>query len=155
MIYSSLRLDKKDWKPYPDSFLKGFEWLKNTDLSEKEPGCYAIEDDDIYALVQKIETVPAANKRPEAHKEYVDIQYIISGEEKMGFASDTQGLVPVDGNEENDIYFYKNVENENFVVCHGGDFCVFFPYDIHRPGCCVNEPSTVRKVVVKVRVNTI
>jgi len=155
MIYSSLCLDRKDWKPYPESILKAMDWLKNTDLSSKEPGCYAIEGDDIYALVQKIETRTVDGKKPESHKEYIDIQYIISGEEKMGYANDTQGLKPVDGNEENDIYFYEGVENENFVICRDGDFCIFFPYDIHRPGCCVSEPSTVRKVVVKVRVSTI
>lgn len=56
---------------------------------------------------------------------------------------------------ERDLIFYKNVENEGFIHAVPGCVSVFFPCDIHRPAVAVNEPMTVRKVVVKVKTTLI
>ena len=117
-----------------------------------EAGVYEIEGKDIYAQVFDAETKPAAEQRPEVHEKYVDVQFLASGKERLGFTCDT-GTYEVDERfDERDLIFYKAVESEGFIESRPGCVCVFFPEDVHRPACASGEPMTVRKVVVKVSV---
>ena len=43
------------------------------------------------------------------------------------------------------------MENESTLTMTPGSFAVFFPSDVHRPGCLLDQSATVRKVVIKVR----
>ena len=71
---------------------------------------------------------------------------------KLGFTPDT-GKYEVDERfDERDLIFYKSVENEGFIEATPGCYSIFFPADVHRPAVAVDEPMTVRKVVVKVSV---
>lgn len=115
-----------------------------------ECGTYPIRGNEIYALVQQLTTVPAEEKKPEKHKKYLDIQYLVTGEEKYGYKIDDGSDPVVSAKEEKDIYFYGELENENYLVMKPNEYCIFFPEDIHRPGCSVNDSISVRKVVVKI-----
>lgn len=116
-----------------------------------EPGVYEIQGKDMYAQVFDAETGSVEEKRPEVHEKYLDVQFLASGEERLGFTPDT-GKYEVDERfDERDLIFYKQVENEGFIEARPGCFCVFFPTDVHRPAVAAKEPMTVRKVVVKVR----
>ena len=52
---------------------------------------------------------------------------------------------------ERDLLFYTGVENESMLTMTPGSFAVFLPSDVHRPGVAIGAPTSVRKVVVKVR----
>lgn len=151
MVFSTVsNLD--DFSAYPLLIRKALTYLKETDFSELEPGKYEIDGDNIYALVQNNRTVPIKDKKPEIHKDYIDIQFIISGRECLGYAPLKAADQPEVSKPENDIYFMSsNLEDENFVIAGSGSFCIFYPYDIHRPGCIVDREEDVRKVVVKVK----
>jgi YhcH/YjgK/YiaL family protein len=113
-------------------------------------GRYEIEGDDIFALVQDQTTDKPENKRAESHRNYVDIQYLMSGEEKQGYAP----LLPgVKGEEPagKDNIFYGEVEGEQFVCLKPGDFTIYFTDDIHRPNCAVGESMGIHKAVIKIR----
>ena len=60
----------------------GLEWLEKTDLKNLEDGKYEIENETVYASVQTYITKDDA--KYEAHKKYIDIQYMINGAEKIG-----------------------------------------------------------------------
>ena len=152
MISSSIYSDAIDTGNYPEGIQKAIKYLKETDFSSVPVGRYDIDGDNIYALVQEAETVPVEKKRPESHKKYADVQFLVSGIEKYGFAPDTGNLEIADGNEANDIYFYSQCPNESFLIAEPGCYNVFFPGDIHRPGCAVSDSVKIKKVVVKVKV---
>lgn len=61
-------------------------FLKNSDLEHMEVGRYEIDGDDIYAMIQKQTTAAPENKKAESHYKYIDIQYLICGEEMQGVA---------------------------------------------------------------------
>ena len=65
------------------------------------------------------------DKKPEIHKKYVDIQFLAAGRERIGYAVDTGKYPVVSQKEENDIYFYGAIENENFVLVRPGDYSIF------------------------------
>ena len=80
MIYSSLKAQSAQCK-WPEPFQKAFDFLKNSDLEHMEVGRYEIDGDDIYAMIQKQTTAAPENKKAESHYKYIDIQYLIRGEE--------------------------------------------------------------------------
>ncbi|MDD5435916.1 MAG: YhcH/YjgK/YiaL family protein, partial [Nitrospira sp.] len=62
-------------------------YLQDTDLSNLKPGRYEIDGSDIFALMQNYETKPKENGFWEAHRKYIDIQYVIKGTELIGYAN--------------------------------------------------------------------
>lgn len=151
MIFSSIYA-KDDVNKYPKAIQTAIEYLKSNDFVAMEPGVYEIQGKDIYAQVFDAETGAAAERRPEVHEKYIDVQFLASGEEKLGFTPDS-GKYEVDERiDERDLIFYKSVENEGFIVATPGCYSMFFPEDVHRPAVAVDEPMKVRKVVVKVKV---
>ena len=93
-------------------------------------------------------TVNLANpeeKNFEAHKKFVDIQYILDGEEQMEYADLrlTEEAVPY--REDKDVFFVKG--KGDLLTFREGDFVIFCPADAHKPGLGV---GVSRKVVVKV-----
>lgn len=151
MIFSSIYA-KDDVSKYPQAIQTAIAYLKANDFIHMEPGVYEIQGKDIYAQVFDAETGPVSEKRPEVHEKYVDVQFLASGREKLGFTPDT-GRYEVDERiGERDLIFYKSVENEGFIEAAPGCYSIFFPADVHRPACAAGEPMTVRKVVVKVAV---
>lgn len=154
MIFSSI-YSIDDFKAYPEAIQKVIGYLKENDFVKMEPGVYELEGRDIYVQVFDAETGPVEEKRPESHKEYLDIQFLASGEEKLGFTPYAEKYEVDEYIVERDLIFYKSVENEGFITATPGCISIFFPYDIHRPAVAVNAPMTVRKVVAKVKTTRI
>ena len=102
--------------------------------------------------VQTLQTKPVEEKKWEVHQKYIDIQYVISGEEKMGFGlwnDFTDVVVPYD--EKKDVEFL-NGEKYNFVDVKEGEFVIFYPDDVHAPMLAVNETKKIKKVIVKIAI---
>ena len=154
MIYSSFRAND-NLKKYPEAVRTALEYLRNRDFTNVEAGTYPIQGKEIYALVQGITTCPAAQKRAEIHKQYLDIQYLCAGEEKYGVAPNVGQDIISEAKEQNDIYFFDSVKEETFITLKRGDYLILFPEDIHRPGLMVAAPMQIKKVVVKVNMDLI
>ena len=126
----------------------GFEWLKRNDLINMPDGRYEISD-KIYANIQTYQT---KNDAPyEAHREYIDIQYMIKGEEKAGFADYSKTSVVEKYNSDKDIEFLK-CNNPEYISLKENEFLIFFPHDAHQPALSYKNRIQVKKVVVKIPV---
>jgi len=129
---------------------EAFNYLTNTRLSSLEIGKYEINGTDIFAIVSEYQTKDELEAKWEAHQNYTDIQYIILGEERMGYAPLETMEIREQYNAEKDIIFLNG--NGDYVTATPGTFIVFFPHDAHQPCVSVGNGSKVKKVVVKVRV---
>ena len=89
----------------------------------------------------------------EAHREYIDIQYLIEGEEVVN-SQPLEYLYEVRAyNNEFDAAFYKKTgKKPQELLLGNGFFAILFPQDGHMPQLCVNKPEKVKKVVVKVKI---
>ena len=126
---------------------KGFEFLHNTDLDAIPSGKHDIDGDTIFALVQEYQTKPLAECKLESHKKYIDIQYVIRGEEFMGITfKNNQKILEV--NEDKDYTFYEGTTS--LVRVSKGMFTIFFPDDLHQPCVQTESAAEVKKVVIKV-----
>ena len=86
---------------------KGFKFLQENDFSKMEPGRYEIDGSNVYAMVQQYDTKLIENCRWEAHRKYIDIQYIVSGKEKMGY-SNIKNMKEIEYKEEKDFVDRKS-----------------------------------------------
>lgn len=94
-------------------------------------------------------------RTPETHKDFIDVQFVISGNElvEFGCLGDTKPHVE---KSKDDNYFYDRSGLElNEMKLTDGDFVIFFPWDIHSPLCHKSVSSKVRKIVAKVSVNSL
>lgn len=126
----------------------GLKYLQETDLAALEPGKYEIDGTNVFAAVSAYDSRTLDLGKWEAHKKYIDIQYIVSGAEKMYYANISNMVETTEYNEAKDIMFYKG-EGDALTVS-AGNFAIFFPEDVHMPNIAVDSPAAVKKVVVKV-----
>ena len=132
-------------------------YLRRTDFSKLSEGRHELEGDRLFAIVQRYRTKPLREARWEAHRKYLDVQYVVEGIERMGYLSRADEL-PVRGpyDPEKDLVFY-DVRGDLFEVNAGG-FAIFGPQDIHAPGLAAGDPPVageVLKVVMKCRLTPV
>ena len=153
MILGHIGHSEQEGALYPEIIQKGLAYLRKTDFSGIADGKYKIDGDRMVAIISEYSPAVKENRKAETHNQHVDIQYIYSGEEIMGFGRLADGVETSEGYLlEKDATFYKSVENELDLNVLQGMYAVFFPWDIHRPGC-ISQPSVkVRKVVLKLKV---
>jgi len=132
-----------------ENLKKGFNYLKNTDLTNQEVGRFEIDGKNVFALISEYESKAHQDCRPEAHQDYADIQYIVSGREAIGFAPLNGQAVTEEYNPDKDIVFFSGETTQ--LILETGMFAVFYPQDVHRPSMQIDGPEKVKKVVVKVK----
>lgn len=151
MIFGSIDNLETDRRVLPAALVRGLDYLRDTDFSKLEPGKYEIDGTAIFALVQEYEPAPKEEKRPEAHRKYLDIQYVHRGSEILCYSLENRvNEVLEDRLAEEDVLFFKSVQNEMDLILARGMYAILFPQDLHRPGCRHGEGGRVKKVVVKV-----
>lgn len=133
---------------------KALEFLAQADAAALEVGRVEIDGQAVYALVQAYDTLPAAAEvKAEGHQQYIDIQYIVSGEEGMGWLHTREVKAPGAYNPDKDVWNVVLPAAEmSLVRVAAGQAAIFYPEDTHAPKLSVNGPTAVKKIVVKVHV---
>lgn len=134
---------------------KALELLAERDVTELPLGKTLLDGEDIFASVNEYATEPVEDRRPEKHFQYIDIQVLGAGREKIGYTDvENASNLTEDRREANDVVFYGTVKKENFVRLEKGDFAIFFPWEVHRPNCQFDgKGEKVKKIVIKVRMD--
>jgi YhcH/YjgK/YiaL family protein len=123
-------------------------YLQNKPIAEMEPGTYEIQGKELILLIQHFQSRLLSDGFWEAHRNYTDIQYVIEGTEKMGYAHVGNLSLIEDHLDEKD---YKVLEgNGDFLTVNAGSFVIFYPEDAHMPCLAVEQPSPVKKAVFKI-----
>lgn len=127
--------------------IKGLNYLISTDFETMQDGRHVINE-DMYVNIQTYQTKQEALF--EAHRKYIDIQYIIEGKEQIGVTeySNCTEVVPYD--KENDIEFLTG--EGDFHILNKGEYMILYPSDAHKPSITHIAQSTVRKAVLKIKV---
>lgn len=138
----------------PAAIEKALDFLRVTDFHHQQPGVVEIDGKNIFAQIIDLTTRAAAENRPEVHRRYLDIQFLASGEEKIGIAIDNgNNQISESLLEQRDIIFYHDSEHESFIEMIPGSYAIFFPQDVHRPRCIKTTATPIRKIVVKVAID--
>jgi YhcH/YjgK/YiaL family protein len=129
---------------------RAIEFLEGTDLFAIADGRHDLDDSNVYALVQRYTSKVPADCKWEAHRLYADLQYVVAGEERIGYG-------PIDRFTRNGYDASKDFEaltgDGDFVRVHAGGFVLLWPGEVHMPQVAVDAPAPVKKVVVKIRMD--
>jgi YhcH/YjgK/YiaL family protein len=140
-----------------ENIVKALDYLAQTNFAEISVGRQTIDGDNVFALIQRYHPKALADAKWEAHRNYLDVQYVAQGVERIGYAPLSETLkIRQAYNSEKDVIFYET--SGDLLEVRAGGFAIFAPTDIHAP-CLAHETTQpdaeVLKVVVKCRVASI
>lgn len=130
---------------------KAMAWLMAGDWESLPDGKREIDGEKVFALVQHYNSKAMENCRFETHRNYIDIQMLVSGAEIMEVRP-AEGLAVTEPYKP-DIEFYATPEpgSVHAVLLAPGMAAILFPEDAHRPCIAVGGvPKAVHKIVLKV-----
>jgi YhcH/YjgK/YiaL family protein len=152
MIFDSLSHSGNYLSQHP-LFAAAFAYLRQFDPVTPD-GKYELDGKRLFAMVQRYDTAPEETRAWEAHRAYADIQFIVSGRERLLYVPVEELKPGTPYNEAKDVQKYPEqcLKNKTTLVADAGSFCVFLPQDGHKPGCMADQqPEPVVKVVIKVQ----
>lgn len=127
------------------------EYLERNPLETMPEGRYELQGTDAYILIVSYQTKYPDEVKWEAHRKYMDIQYVLDGSENMGWMPESQLDAKSDYSDEKDVIFYENKDEASlFIEVKKGCFAIFLPSDAHKPSCLVEEPKRIKKAIIKV-----
>jgi len=132
------------------SIVRALKYLRDTDFAKLPNGKYEIAGVDLFSIVNEYTTKDLEDCRLEAHRKFIDIHFMASGSEIIGYSLFSDQEPATEYDEENDFILYCG--EKNYLKLEEKMFAIFFPSDLHMPGLIVEKPAKVKKVVVKVRV---
>jgi len=135
----------------PRHWDQAFHFLKTVNLKELPLGKQELEGEHLFISVAAYYGKQKTDALYETHKKYVDIQYVIEGEEIIGLTTLDKVTVKEPYNQEKDIAFY-DFDGGNYLKASPEKFFLFFPEDVHRPFITTGDSVLIKKIVVKVRV---
>ncbi len=128
---------------------KAFAFLKERDLQSLPAGRYPIDGENVFALVSQNPTKDYDSTQWESHRNYIDLHYVVSGEEKIGVSPITKLTVTRPYDASKDVANYSGTGKIYTAV--PGTYFLFFPSDGHRPGITTGGNKADKKIVIKIR----
>lgn len=135
-------------KLLPEVWKKAFEFISRKDLATIAEGTYDLDGKGLFATVSYYMTKDSA--RFEAHRKYIDIQYVVEGHERIDIAApgaERHESSAYDTTE--DIEFF-DIDDSHSLMADSSRFFVFFPDEGHRPCMKTGDNVRVKKIVVKI-----
>jgi YhcH/YjgK/YiaL family protein len=130
-------------------FRQAFEFLARADLKSLEPGRHELLGDRLFALVNRDTGRGRSGARLEAHRKYIDIQYLVAGSEEIGWRPTSECMRVVEPYDPaRDIAFFAD-QPSTWIRLPAGKFMIFYPEDAHAP-LAASGPNT--KAVLKIAV---
>jgi YhcH/YjgK/YiaL family protein len=121
------------YAPLHAGFRLGFEFLARTDLAQLETGKYEIDGERVFALINRDPGRGRSGARLEAHRKFIDIQFLVDGSEEIGWRPTPgcrQVAEPYDV--DRDVMFFADAPLA-WIQLPPGKFMIFYPDDAHAP----------------------
>lgn len=137
--------------PLPIAIEQALHYLRTTDFSTLPAGRHPIQGEKMIAIVQSPQTQPWETGMPEFHQRYIDIQYLLEGEEVIGYhIAQTDLALATDQLVERDIAFVHPVPLESKLILSPGMFAIFYPGELHKPCRSLAASQVIKKIVIKI-----
>ena len=133
---------------FPERWKAAFDFLKR-DFSNCPVGRYPVMGKEVFATVDQYVTKLPEDARWEAHRRYIDLQYVVDGREQMQILPLNKAVDPGEYDAERDLIFYGANKGECYVAGPLA-FFLFFPQTLHRPGLMNELQEPVKKIVLKI-----
>lgn len=134
-----------------EKLTEALDYIKNLDKSTLTPGKHEVNDEFFYNYME-YEAKEPTDSIFEAHKNYVDIQYIVDGQERVDVSFEEYMELDTPYDVEKDIMFFKNPQESFSRILGADEYIIVLPHELHKPGQKVGQNGNVKKIVGKVRV---
>lgn len=125
-------------------------YIRTHDIAKLPIGKYEIDGEKLFLVKQDYETKPVSEGVWEAHRRYIDFQYVIHGTEKIGYAPIETMKESTPYHQTDDFALFSG--NGSFLEIKEGMFAVLYPEDVHMPSVQVEGPIKVKKAVFKIKI---
>ena len=142
---------KETYGKMGDRIEKALDYLEGLKEGDFAPGTVELDGRNLFAMHQAYETESPADHRFESHRDYIDIQFMMSGSEVIRVADIGDLTLCEEYNPGKDIMFYDASDGTD-VKLRQGDFVILYPHDGHMPKLALGSPEGIRKVVIKIRI---
>jgi len=132
-------------------FEAAFAFIEKAVAEELPVGKYELDGTALYAFIQEYASKLPQDGKLEGHRNYIDIQYIVSGKERIDLVDIAKAQEKTAYDPVKDVQFYQDTGIAGTYRLEAGDYGIFFPQDLHKPGLQaqgISEP--VKKIVVKI-----
>jgi len=137
--------------PLTPDLRQAIAFLRRSDLLDLPDGTIAIDNTRVFAILQRYRTAVMDAPKFEYHRKYIDLQYVLSGEEIIGWAPASAMTASFDYDAGQDLcYGLMQPGTWSPVRLQAGQLAVLWPEDGHAPRIAARRPCLVRKIVVKV-----
>lgn len=149
MIYGNLQRLGASYE-YPGKLYQILTTLQQMDFNQMEFGSTPLDDAGTVLNYMPIAPANIDEALSEIHRQYLDIQVSVDGNEVFGFSPDTHSNPVVDDRlDSDDIRLFSSMQHEARIEAQPLDFFIFFPNDVHH-GCYMPKEGEGRRAVVKV-----
>lgn len=136
-------------------FEDAFKLLGKMKATPFTAGKQAICGENLYSVGLEYDTKDPEDVVFEAHKKYIDVMLILEGQEEIGY-------LPMEQVDEVEKPYDESIDAQLTPVCTDaswiraipGDVIIFFPEDFHAPGANCGEASHIKKIIMKVLLNS-
>ena len=146
IIINKLQYAERYFKMHP-AFEKAFAFLRQDDLAGLAAERYEIDGNNLFCMISKGPGRSRSEAKLEAHRKYIDIQYVIAGTDEMGWKPTADcKMIDTDYDVDKDIEFFKD-QPDSWTEVPAGSFVIFFPQDAHAP---LVSDEEIHKAVLKI-----
>jgi biofilm protein TabA len=133
---------------------KALAWLKKNQGKDLPDSRLEIDGDNVYVMIQRYNTIAATDpQRLEAHKKYIDVQFVAAGEEVIGWALAYRLTETVAYDAAKDVWLgTMPARDVTATRLSPGQAAILWPTDAHAPRLAAGSPAFVKKFVIKVAV---
>ncbi len=149
MIFDQLK-NADRYSGLSENIALALRYLRETDLGGLGAGKFEIDGQRVWAIVEKYTPKDHALAVWETHRRYVDVQYLISGREQMGWRPLRADLAIEKAYHAEGDFTYYDTAGGLFEI-RAGEFVIYYPEDVHGPGLATDddEQLEVHKIVIK------
>ena len=140
------RVDEDEINSRVDDAVK---YLLQLNVCEEDAGKIVSVNDKFFYSVQSYETKPVEECKLESHRKYIDIQIMVSGEERMDVVDISRLEIREEYDEDKDVMFWRIPRRMSKSTLRTGDYIILYPENAHRGAASINEANHVLKIVGK------
>jgi biofilm protein TabA len=127
------------------------DYITTHDVSKLPLGKSRLHD-GIDLIREDYPSKPAESCQFEAHENYADLQWVLSGTEAIGYANKANTAYTVTQAYQSDKDVEKqSVEQYSTIILHAHQFAIVFPGELHMPKIAVGDSQPIQKAVFKIR----
>lgn len=148
MLYFDIQ-DKKHYEDINLILRECLNFISLTDLTSLAMGQHQLTENISYNMFS-YQTAAEDDRKWEAHRNYIDVQMMIKGEEWIGY-QDTKGMEQGEYQPAED-YLPVSGRKSFALLLKEKRILILYPEDAHKTGITFETSSQVTKIVFKIKI---